>query len=447
MITTSLEAGNYEGAFNTIEDIILGKQQCTSQVYDNLSPQTILTMAQKARHMLLMILETFGSNAFMEIWDLFDDGKRVSSRGRRTRKRVYTIKLKSDGIGEEEEEEDEREEEIYRSSFSEFEHFQQFFASSVGYKDDFDGVKKQKVAERGPSMRAPAGYKRRIMVLDVLLSVLEDDLYQTEALENCILVDKIINDHREITRWLDIIFRTMGTNIDEDMNQPDINHQNIIINAEFGARMLNMMIAVSYCDTGVIESKDLVYQSFRRLSLLDVDGCSNMIQLIKFNTYTFNVLDTFISDSNVINVQRQYKSMRKQKPTINFMDKFIKFDLNTQPAHLESIQHIYRHIQIIVWKLLLGTDIRQTYYQEQLQQQRRTVIEGVTMTTEEQVKDTVVGVVEEVDVVAISRTTMSMWRRQVKDMLNYVKGYNDNSYYEIEKKIDWSISLVENIML
>ena len=169
--------------------------------------------------------------------------------------------------------------------------------------------------------------------------------------------------------------------------------------------------------------------------------------MIEFNTYTFNVLDTFISDSNVINVQQRYKCMRKQKPTINFMDKFIKFDLNTQPAHLESIQHIYRHIQIIVWKLLLGTDIRQTYYQEQLQQQRRTVIKGVTMTTEEQVKDTVVGVVEEVDVVAISRTTMSMWRRQVKDMLNYVKGYNDNSYYEIEKKIDWSISLVENIML
>ncbi|KAG2221622.1 hypothetical protein INT45_005196 [Circinella minor] len=465
MITTSLEAGNYEGAFNTIEDIILGKQQCTrlviyylfdlilrpSQVYDNLSPQMILTMAQKARHMLLMILETFGSNAFMEIWDLFDDGKRVSSRGRRTRKRVYTIKLKSDGIGEEEEEEDEREEEIYHSSFSEFEHFQQFFASSVGYKDDFDGVKRQKITERGPSMRAPAGYKRRIMVLDVLLSVLEDDLYQTEgdpsALESCILVNKIINDHREIARWLDIIFKTMGTNIDEDINQPDINPQNTMINAEFGARMLNMMIAVSYCDTGIIESKDLVYQSFRRLSMLDVDGCSNMIQLIKFNTYTFNVLDTFISDSNVTNVQRQYKSMRKQKLTINFMDKFIKFDLNTQPAHLESIQHIYRHIQIIVWKLLLGTDIRQTYYQEQLQKRGHTVIEGITMTTEEQVKDTVVGVVEEVDVVAISRTTMSMWRRQVKDMLNYVKNYNDNNYYEIEKKIDWSISLVENIML
>ena len=170
--------------------------------------------------------------------------------------------------------------------------------------------------------------------------------------------------------------------------------------------------------------------------------------MIEFNTYTFNVLDTFISDSNVINVQQRYKCMRKQKPTINFMDKFIKFDLNTQPVHLESIQHVYRHIQIIVWKLILGMDIRQMYYQEQLQRQGGCALtEGIVMTTEEQLKDTVIGIVEEVDVVAISRTTMDMWRRQVKDMLEYVRGYNDSNYYEIKQKIDWSISLVENIML
>ena len=170
--------------------------------------------------------------------------------------------------------------------------------------------------------------------------------------------------------------------------------------------------------------------------------------MIKFNTYTFNVLDIFISDSNIINVQQQYKSMRKQKPTINFIDKFIKFDLNTQPVHLESIQHVYRHIQIIVWKLILGMNIRQMYYQEQLQRQGgRTLAEDVVMTTEEQVKDTVIGIVEEVDVVAISRNTMNMWKRQVKDMLEYVRDYNDSNYYEIEQKIDWSISLVENIML
>ena len=139
-----------------------------SQAYDSLSPQTILSMSQKSRHMLLMILETFGASAFVDVWDLFDDGKRTSSRGRRTRKRVYSIRLKSDGIAEEEGNGDE-EEEIYYSSFSEFEHFQQFFASSVQYKDDFDGVKKQKVTERGPSMRAPAGCKVK-KILDITAS-------------------------------------------------------------------------------------------------------------------------------------------------------------------------------------------------------------------------------------------------------------------------------------
>ena len=44
------------------------------------------------------------------------------------------------------------------------------------------------------------------------------------------------------------------------------------------------MIAVSYCDTGAIEAKDLIYQSFRRLSMLDVDGCSNMMQVDKIKS-------------------------------------------------------------------------------------------------------------------------------------------------------------------
>ena len=40
----------------------------------------------------------------------------------------------------------------------------------------------------------------------------------------------------------------MGTNVDEQMNPSDANHQNTMINAEFGARMLNMVIYLYYND-------------------------------------------------------------------------------------------------------------------------------------------------------------------------------------------------------
>ncbi|KAI9244672.1 hypothetical protein BDA99DRAFT_294295 [Phascolomyces articulosus] len=234
------------------------------------------------------------------------------------------------------------------------------------------------------------------------------------------------------------------------------NQQQSTVNAEFGARMLNMLIAVSYCNMGAIDSKDLIFQSFRRLSTLGIDGCSNLMHMIKFSSYKFTLFDTLLSESNLVNIQQKYKSMRKQKLSIDFMDKFIKFDLNTTPAHLGGIQDVYRHVQIIVWKLVLGMDVRQIHYQQQQQRQHyhngNSMMENVSTSTtasptasmEDQVKETVIGVVEEVDVVAISRATMNLWKRHVKDMIKQVQDYDN---YEIEQKVNWSISLVENIML
>ena len=42
----------------------------------------------------------------------------------------------------------------------------------------------------------------------------------------------------------------MGTNVDEQMNPSDTNHQNTMINAEFGARMLNMVIHLDLYEVG-----------------------------------------------------------------------------------------------------------------------------------------------------------------------------------------------------
>ncbi|KAI9494343.1 hypothetical protein BDB00DRAFT_818800 [Zychaea mexicana] len=449
MITNSLDAGHYEGALKTIEEAIIAKRRCTrlvisylfdlilrpGQAYERLSPQEVLSMSRKAHHMLLMILETFGTSAFADIWELFQDNKRPS---RRMRKRTYRIAMNHDDNEDEEGE-------VYVSALTEFDTFQEFFACCVEYTDDFNVSKKQVNVKRGPSMRAPAAHLRRKLVLDVLLSLLEEDLYQTEGdpslLESCVLV-KLVNSGRDLQRWLDVIFSSLGADLDQatQSNSPST-RQNTVC-AEFGARMLNMLVAASYCESA-FDLKDLEERSCRRLAQLGIEGCSNMMQMIRFNTFKFTILDKVISDADRVNVQQQCKSMRKQKASPNFMDKFIKFDLKTQPNQLVCMEDVYRHVQILTWKYILGINLRQVH-----QNQRNSHNDGNAMDT-----STSVGAVTNAmlldETPTLTHTTISAWKRHIDDMIRDAEAQSiiPELEDEMKRKIHWTVSLVENIMV
>ncbi|KAI8139442.1 hypothetical protein BJV82DRAFT_627256 [Fennellomyces sp. T-0311] len=424
MIMNSIDAGHYEGALHTVREMLLA-QRCCSKItilhlfdlilrpgdaYEHMSAPAVVAMVQNVSHILFMVLETFGSKAFTDIWNVFYD---TNSSRRRLRKRAFSVAMV------------EETDEVYESSLSEFSDFQELFASCIRFNGGVDQSRRRKPTMRGPSMKAPAAHYRRRVVLGVLLAVLEDEFRQTggdpAAIESCTLL-KIVDDSRRFHQWLDIIFSTLSSDMDYIGQDTDTSATDTrMIHAELGSRFLNMLIAASYCGDS-INSKELLFQSFRRLSSLAVDGCATFMHMIKFKTFVFTIFDMAISDANVSKVPTHRKALRKQKVSLDFMEKFVQFDLKTRPFRLDYIDDVYRHVQLTVWKFMIGTNLRCTL--NDLNEEHTGI-----------------------DIAVLSKQTIKEWKSDIDDMVCYVQSSNTDNSLDVlfEDKVRWAVSLAESI--
>ena len=122
-------------------DLIL----CPGQAYERLSASSIVLMANRVTHTLLMVLESFGFTAFPDLWNVFYD---CNSSRRRLRKRTFTAAALDD----------DPDDEAYESSLSEFLNFQDLFSSCVQFNGDKKNSRRRHSVPRGPSMKAPAAH-------------------------------------------------------------------------------------------------------------------------------------------------------------------------------------------------------------------------------------------------------------------------------------------------
>ncbi|KAI9499188.1 hypothetical protein BDB00DRAFT_222255 [Zychaea mexicana] len=395
------------------------------------TPKELILMAQEAQRVLLYVLEYFGPDPFESVWKNFKPMYFGQFKDRRINRPA--LELEND---------DDDDDEPYECSLTEFDDLWDLAAYCFGYVEPRHRNNKQQDQQ---SLKQPAGHMRRRMVLNVIITVLEADLRDrrgsNSALEKCEFLNTLRKDstgnRSQFDRYLDIIFCAFGCHSSEDGEPTRLKDAEA---AEFAGRLLNMMGVLSYCDN-LVTTSALVEQTYRRFLKLDVESCANLIQIIESTTFLSALCDLYLSDSDCSCVPEEYMKLRKGRHTTFLVEKLLHFNIKTRPVKLESLEDIYRHVMIVLWRYMLYFNERSLRYDvSRTKQDGSRTFHSRTIST---VTDD-----QKIEVIVSGPDAIAQWRKHVDSMIKEVggdslSGENDR---KLKKQIKWSIQLLQLYM-
>ncbi|KAI8141840.1 hypothetical protein BJV82DRAFT_164603 [Fennellomyces sp. T-0311] len=443
MILHYMEEEHYDAAMDIIKRIVTARRQPSKNIllalFDFIlrpamvlrrrTPKEILQLTQEAQRMLFYILECFGPGAFGEIWVMF----KPNFFGRLHQRRAVQAAMEVDN-------DDDEDDEPYECSLTEFDDFWDLAANCFRYQEA--RVRNQPQTER-PSLKAAAGHMRRRMVLDVLITVLEADLRhrRENGMEQCVFLGMIRKDSEgqrtQFDRYLDIIFSAFGSHMGDDGRPAQLKDAEA---AEFAGRLLNMLAVLSYSDN-LVTPAPLVDQTYRRFTKLDVDSCANLIQIIKCTTFLSAVCDLYLSDSDCSCVPKQYQGLRKGRNASLSVDKLLHFNMRTRPLRMQSLEDVYRHVMVVVWRYKLF------FSERSLRCDACFTKNGVTCIINKPV--TTVTSMDQIKIIESGTDVIQGWKKHVEEMTEQVRsGHGDSEADDkrLARQIQWAIETLELCM-
>ncbi|KAI9278728.1 hypothetical protein BDA99DRAFT_492974 [Phascolomyces articulosus] len=444
MIIHYMEEEYYDAALDIIRKTVTAGRKPSRQIllslFDfilrpvvNLRKRTakeLFLMAQEAQRILFYILESFGPDVFNPIWIIFKPN--FLGRYHERRKRRETMEM----------DQDDDDDEPYECSLTEFDDIWDLSAHCFGYVEPRPRYQLPQDDRR--SMKEAAGHVRRRMVLDILITVLEVDLRNRRAsnieLEKCAFLDMLRKDstgnRSQFDRYLDIIFSAFGYHSEKDGEPTKLKDASA---AEFAGRLLNMLAVLSYCDN-LVTPKALVDQTYRRFLKLDVDSCANLIEIIKCTTFLSSICDLYLSDSDCSCVPDQYMHLRNGRNATFLVEKLLHFNMKTRPINLESLEDIYRHVMIVVWRYTLYMNerlIRCDVTRTRENGSRVVLNKQVSSITDEQ----------KIEIIVDGPDALDHWKQHVNEMIKQVNVNNNGQKSEhdqiLERQINWTIQLFQ----
>ncbi|KAI7854849.1 hypothetical protein BDC45DRAFT_507079 [Circinella umbellata] len=447
MIVHYMEEEHYDAALDIIRSTIASGRKPSKQIILSLfdfilrpsiilrkrTSKDLLTMAREAQRILHDILETFGPDVFAPIWIIFKPNFLGRFHERRKRKEAMEMNYDDDDYDE-----------PYECSLTEFDDIWDLAAQCFGYVEP--RVRYQQQQQEKQSLKQAAGHVRRRIVLDILITVLENDLRarreSNSELEKCVILDMIRRDstgnRSQFDRYLDIIFSVFGYHNIEDGEPTKLKDADA---AQFAARLLNMLAVLSYCDN-LVTTKALVDQTYRRFLKLDVESCANLIETIQCTTFISTLCDLYLSDSDCSCVPDRYMYLRNGAHTAHLVEKLLFFNMKTKPVRLESIEDVYRHVMMVKWRYMLymhERSLRADIIKTKKDGSHVVISKGISSVSDEQKIEIIVDGPEAVD----------HWKEHVNNMVNQVSSRtspnNTNNEYDqaLKRKIHWAIQLLQ----
>ncbi|RCH92449.1 hypothetical protein CU098_009551, partial [Rhizopus stolonifer] len=181
--------------------------------------------------------------------------------------------------------------------------------------------------------------KCQVLVLDFFVNVLQTDLKEKLGNENKVASSIFFNSLSsgsfmsctKFEKYLDILLK----------HYP---HNNGHL-CQLAGNLLNMLITIS-CFDGISNLESLVNQLYSRFQKMEPETCAQLMQAIQYPTFLIGLLDKALADTDVSNVDKEYKKYRLFRHKPLRLEKVLFYVLSTLP-NTNDIEALYRHTLVV----------------------------------------------------------------------------------------------------
>ncbi|KAG0168503.1 hypothetical protein DFQ30_004705 [Apophysomyces sp. BC1015] len=420
MILNYLEVGHTDAAMDVMEMAIASKREppqflVVVLIGIILNPQTLqkklhhFRSCQRARRLLLHLLENFGSAVFSGVLDMF---------------RVHGgQKKKAENYGSEEDDEVQ----LPECGLQDFNDFWDLVSGCLKTKGQVD-----------------IATKCRQIVLDVIVRAFEYDMKErivrNSEPDECLFLRTLRKDsygcRTQLDRYLDILFLAFDSRArkaEEKCCAPNAyNMEGIAI----AGRLLNMLVILSYYDN-LVTTSSLIEQTYRRFASLSADDTANLLQIIRCTTFVYALCDLALSDVDCSCVEERYKHLRHTRGHAFRVDRVTHYAMRTRPLQVRSVEDVFRHVLLVVWaymSLASESSLHCEYRYKDAFDQVKTINRTFSSMPERQLGLQLQG-----------KAAVPGWRQHVRSMIDevYARGSASDDGRQTEQRIWWAIELAD----
>ncbi|CAO3646049.1 unnamed protein product [Cunninghamella echinulata] len=302
-------------------DMLLKPKEVTSHPY--LKRQVIM---DRIHTLLLNCVEIFGSDLFVDIWNMFRSFHLFGLKTRKQQLIDYLTSYHHDVNNEDDKPDNINDKQLLDQGFMAFEDFWDFVYKAFTSKE-------------------PLQIKGYLYVLDVMIEILERDFRSKKessaSAKKSILVlllEKKMGAWNRFEKYLNIIVNVFD-------HHQFINHTIDIERMGFAGKLLNMMIALSYYDD-LLSRPSLIKQTHRIITILDADDYIRCLQHISFHTFIIQLCDLEFMYADFSHVEASYQNMKKNINTLSRSEKWENIITKVQPKNM-NIYSIYQHVLLV----------------------------------------------------------------------------------------------------
>ena len=146
----------------------------------------------------------------------------------------------------------------------------------------------------------------------------------------------------------------------------------------------------------------------------------------------------YLSDSDCSCVPAEHLTLRKGKAASFRVDKLLQFNLKTRPLRLKSLEDIYRHVMVVVWRYMLFFNERSMRCDTWITKNGAKSFKNKPVST---VTDD-----QKIEVIVSGPDAIEEWKRHVEQMIEQVRcSHGDMNNRRLEQ-IQYTIQLLELYM-
>ncbi|KAI9007543.1 hypothetical protein CLU79DRAFT_778023 [Phycomyces nitens] len=385
--------------------ILLEIVHCIIRPVAHHNPDEWLAIGQRCHRLLSHVLLMYGSSVFVPIWNTFSNfriiGDQIGSLTRNMLKREpgYISKRTSK---EDEDGED---------------GVDDMLLGMHEYSDFWDLV--AKCTKQGDMANIKIRNAR--LVLDFLVSVLEQDIYEKKdvgKLGRCIFLMMLKKDgmgaRTQLDTYLDTLFLLFEDQEDCEDKSVDMYSLDIL------GRVMNLLVYLAI--DKFVSFPNLSSQTYRHLQRLSIDNINLFLGRILYTSFVHSIACVFLQDTDMTLVPLEHRHY-SQNIRGDGVDKLFCYVLKTRPSVVNTIEDVHRHVSAVSW--YLGS-----------------YITNLSLCYENRPGhlDYVSGLSEEQTMAVFDSGTQAVknWRKSIEDMIRDLEADP-----EIQQKVEQIMDLVE----
>ncbi|CAO3588859.1 unnamed protein product [Absidia cylindrospora] len=297
--------------------------------------------ADKTHDLLLKILRIFGPRIFDSLWDTFDHSHLAEFKRQQqqllyqnTPDPSYTDDNDDDGAMDT----SDHAESFILQGLEAFEDFWSFVSQCLKCSHEITLIQS----------------KSYLHLLDVLISVLEQDFYSKRDCSANVkkttllttLKKNVVGGWDRFERYLDIILEPFGSQQNDSSSMIHTKQKDL------AGRLLNLMNAISCYDIP-LSMTSLADQTLRSSMQMGVDCFTNLLKYVKFDAFILQLCDCGFMDADWSTVPQCYHYLKKEKPpsvenTSSWLNKWMHTYTKTRPNNI-NWKNVYLHV-FMIWQ-------------------------------------------------------------------------------------------------